>query len=405
MGEIQTRAPTPDPASHEPPSSARLGAYLRRLREGYGYTLRKVEERASVLGEPIDNSQLSRFEKGKAVPSFDKLRALAKVFNVPVQNFSDVLDLGEFAKYAPESREVEDLLQAAKRHFSEGQHGRAIATYEAALSIAESEHQSLNRIAKIRLGIAASLRALGKLSLADAELRSILKVKDALREELLIQALFQMTDVYRQFGDYFLAEIVAREGVELAERTSQSHAVSAFQNTLANILHDQGRPDDALRLYESCVASAEQATAYPHLAIVHRINFGGCLASVGQTERALEVLTEAFAKARTAGYRRSMALAKNRSAEALYLSGAHAECEPLLTESDSISTTGDTSFNDILFMNTYIRWKIAQHDQNFTGEKIAFGRLRHLRALLERKFPEVFDFDQYVETHRRSHHA
>ena len=79
-------------------ATTRLGEYLRRLREGYGYTLRKVEERATAMGEAIDNSQLSRFEKGKALPSFDKLRALARVFNVPVQNFSDVLDLEEYQR-------------------------------------------------------------------------------------------------------------------------------------------------------------------------------------------------------------------------------------------------------------------------------------------------------------------
>ena len=83
--------------------TTRLGGYLRRLREGYGYTLRKVEQQAMALGEAIDNSQLSRFEKGKAVPSFDKLRALARVFNVPVQNFSDVLDLEEYQPFKPTS--------------------------------------------------------------------------------------------------------------------------------------------------------------------------------------------------------------------------------------------------------------------------------------------------------------
>jgi len=31
------------------PTSVKLGVYLRRLREGYGYTLRKVEERAQEL--------------------------------------------------------------------------------------------------------------------------------------------------------------------------------------------------------------------------------------------------------------------------------------------------------------------------------------------------------------------
>ena len=92
MGQIKAQ----EPLSIASAESTRLGCYLRRLREGYGYTLRKVEERATAIGEAIDNSQLSRFEKGKAIPSFDKLRPLARVFNVPVQNFSDVLDLEEY---------------------------------------------------------------------------------------------------------------------------------------------------------------------------------------------------------------------------------------------------------------------------------------------------------------------
>ena len=94
MGEARTAGPMPgrDPrrdgrrrAPVAGAGSIRLGQYLRQLREGYGFTLRKVEEQAMAFGEAIDNSQLSRFEKGKAVPSFDKLRALARVFNVPVQ--------------------------------------------------------------------------------------------------------------------------------------------------------------------------------------------------------------------------------------------------------------------------------------------------------------------------------
>ena len=114
-------------------STTRLGTYLRRLREGYGYTLRKVEERAMAMGEAIDNSQLSRFEKGKAVPSFEKLRALARVFNVPVQNFSDVLDLEEYQHLKPRSAEYGELLKTGAEWLARGEHGRAFVTYERAL--------------------------------------------------------------------------------------------------------------------------------------------------------------------------------------------------------------------------------------------------------------------------------
>ena len=50
----QVRRGSHVPAGTPPPEvvgdpSTRLGTYLRRLREGYGYTLRKVEERATAL--------------------------------------------------------------------------------------------------------------------------------------------------------------------------------------------------------------------------------------------------------------------------------------------------------------------------------------------------------------------
>ena len=117
-GRAEVRLPTAfrdiDEAARaaDPETSTRLGSYLRRLREGYGYTLRKVEERAMAMGEAIDNSQLSRFEKGKSIPSFDKLRALARVFNVPIQSFSDVLDLEEYQHLKPEGDDYGEMLKA-----------------------------------------------------------------------------------------------------------------------------------------------------------------------------------------------------------------------------------------------------------------------------------------------------
>ena len=123
MQRVAGRNPDSDP----PPDSiaeagaTRLGIYLRKLRQGYGYTLRKVEEHAVSLGEAIDNSQLSRFEKGKAIPSFEKLRALARVFNVPVQNFSDVLDLEEYQQLKPETDNYAALLKVGSELLTKGE--------------------------------------------------------------------------------------------------------------------------------------------------------------------------------------------------------------------------------------------------------------------------------------------
>ena len=92
--------------------SARLGSYLRKLRAGYGYSLRRVEERARAEGGEIDNSQLSRYEKGICYPSFDKLRVLASVFNVSIQSFSDIVDLEAYEDLKPESGEPAEIIDA-----------------------------------------------------------------------------------------------------------------------------------------------------------------------------------------------------------------------------------------------------------------------------------------------------
>ena len=57
----------------------------------------------------------------------------------------------------------------------------------------------------------------------------------------------------------------------------------------------------------------------------------------------------------------------------------------------------DEKHFDILFFNAYFEWKMAEMEDNPTRAKIAFGRLKVLRASLERRFPEVEAFDEHVE--------
>src|SRR5881296_1497096 len=117
--------------------SVRLGHYLRRLRTGYGYSLRKVEEKARISGGDIDNSQLSRYEKGVCYPSFDKLRILAHIFNVSIQSFSDVVDLEKFEEYKPAEGEPDQLLEQGNEEYRLGNYGQAFAIYERAIELLE----------------------------------------------------------------------------------------------------------------------------------------------------------------------------------------------------------------------------------------------------------------------------
>ena len=388
------------------PPSKRLGAYLRRLREGYGYTLRKVEERALAIGESIDNSQLSRFEKGKAVPSFEKLRALARIFNVSVQNFSDVLDLEEYEPYKPTTTDYQELLRTGAELLARGEHGRAFVTYERALEVAESDGDgaaAVERAAEARWRMAAALKAMGKLSITEAELRAILKHRKQLGRRTRMKALLELSYVYRQFGDFYLASVFARECLELAAHEGDLRTQAGVLNNLGSVYHDEGDPEQALGYFQRALETLERLGGHEELWVVALANLGGCLVSAHRFEEGVTKLREAHAIARERGFRRATALSLNRLAEAYFHRGDYETARGYLVDSDALSSRAEESYHDILFMNAYIRWKMAVEEHNGTREKIAFGRLRHLRSLIERKFPEVQEFDEYVERTRRKH--
>ena len=385
-------------------SSTRLGDYLRRLREGYGYTLRKVEERAMAMGEAIDNSQLSRFEKGKAIPSFDKLRALARVFNVPVQNFSDVLDLEEYCYLRPESADYQELLRMGTELFARGEHGAAFITYECALEAAIEEADPQRRVelsAEARWRMATALRALGKLYMTERELREILKTRHKLSPRTRLRTLLQLSYLYRELGDLYLASVLAKESLELAECEGDLLTKAGVLNTLGNMRHDEGDADAALAAYRDALEVLEGLEGHLEMQASVMTNLGGCLVTLSRCEEGVTMLREAHTRARRGGFRRIAALSLTRLAEAAMQRGDHEESRDSLNESDSLASKAGDIYTDILFLNAYHRWSMARDEGNGTREKIAFGRLRHLRSLLQRRFAEVEAFDRHVARTRR----
>jgi len=133
-------------------------------------------------------------------------------------------------------------------------------------------------------------------------------------------------------------------------------------------------------------------------------NLGGCLVELGRIEEGMGRLREAHAKAREMGFRRVAALSLTRLAEAFLRRGERDRALQALTESDTLASRPDEAYQDILFLNSYHRWQMARREGNPTREKISFGRLRHLRSLVERRFPEVDEFDRHIERIGR-HHA
>ena len=382
--------------------SQRLGKYLRRLRSGYGYSLRRVEERARAEGGEIDNSQLSRYEKGICYPSFDKLRVLANVFNVSIQSFSDVVELEAYEDLKPESGEAKELIASGCEEVRQGNNGLAFAYFERAMECLLDEPPSVERhqlLGKVRVHQAIALRRLGKLSLAEQELRQALRQAEHLTPTLRARAVLTLASIHAHQGERFLAELEAERAYNLARDESLDRVAAMALHTIAHVVSEQGRYEEAVtrsreaaQLYEQC------GEAYEANRI--RINIGTYYSALGKYREGIRMLQTALQEARRCQHRRLESLAWSSLGDAYYRTEDLRRARRCFRESDSLAVFNNEKQTDILFYNAYYEWKMADQEDNPTRAKIAFGRLKVLRSNLERRFPEVEAFDEYVERGR-----
>lgn len=380
--------------------SIRLGNYLRRLRAGYGYSLRRVEERAKAEGGEIDNSQLSRYEKGICYPSFDKLRVLASVFNVSVQAFSDVVDLDSYEALKPAQGEPRALVEEGNAALKAGEYGRAFAYYEFALDLLHDSAAAgaEEMIDQTRVNLATALARLGKLALAEQELRQALRGTRTISPTLNARALLTLANLHADQGDLILAEIEAERASALAKSEHLDVLAARALHTLGRVLAERRQHLAAIERYREASAGydAVQETVE---AIRVRINLGDSYVAMGKVREGIRLLRAALAEAHAAGHRRLEAQCWSNLGDAYRRTNESSQAQACFQQSDALASAPER-YADILFFNAFHEWKMAAAQGNPTREKISFGRLKVLRSSLERRFPEVEAFDAYVERRR-----
>ena len=380
--------------------SVRLGNYLRRLRAGYGYSLRRVEERAKAEGGEIDNSQLSRYEKGICYPSFDKLRVLASVFNVSVQAFSDVVDLEAYEDLKPLGGDPVSIVDEGNAAMRAGDFGRAFAYYEFALDRLHDAptEGTQGLVAQTRVNLAMALSRLGKLSLAEHELRHGLRTPRSLSPTLMSRALLNLANSHADQGDLLLAEIEAEKALGVAKAENLALVSARALHTLGRVLAERQQHLEAIERYREAGALYDEC-GEAHEAVRVRINVGDCYVALGKTKEGIRMLRASLTEARSAGDRRLEAQAWSNLGEACLRASDHGQAQACFRQSDALASNPE-KYPDILFFNAFYEWKMAADQGNPTREKIAFGRLKVLRSSLERRFPEVEAFDSFVERRR-----
>ena len=380
--------------------STRLGNYLRRLRVGYGLSLRRVEDKAKTGGGEIDNSQLSRYERGKCYPSFDKLCLLANIFNVPIQNFSDVLDLERVEVYEPsEPATYEDIKVEAGREWDQGNYARAYAIYETALARLEDGAEGSvdpETLARARFNLARTLLRMGKTSLAETELRLILRRHRDISPTTEVAVLGALADAHEDKGDRYLALLESEKALALARESANVEYEGYALHRIGRLHFLDGEHAKALESFRGARTLLEDKASRYDLTLI-RINIGFCQAMLGKVDRGVRELREALQVAGKEGYRRCSTYAL------LYLGQIHlAKQEPVkardfFEEAELMAHGGEERFVDILFQTAYHLWEMARLSGNQVQEKVYFGRLKFLRSQLDRHFLEVEKFDQFIE--------
>jgi len=378
--------------------TVRMGEYLRKLRTGYGYSLRRVQERVRAEGGEIDNSQLCRYEKGLCYPSFDRVRLLASVFNVSIQSFADVLDLDSFERHTGDESDASELIEDGRRLMRQGEPGEAFVRFERALELLDAgspEQQRDALIGDVRVHLARSLIRLGKFALAETELRAALRNGNRLAPEIRVRALLGLAHIHAAAGERFFAEIEAQGARRLAlQKGMHRYAAMALQIT-ARILADRGKHEKAIERFHD--ASRLFGTCGDHAGTVHaRIGIANCYIEMGRYPAGTRLVLTSLARARKAGWHCLQALAWSTLGRAHYCKNNMARSAACLRKSDTLASRSDTPQPDLLFLNAYYVWQMSLQNDSPTRQQLVLGRLKTLRSCVVGRSPETDAFDEHV---------
>lgn len=237
-------------------ASKAVAQLLRARREELGFSLREVEKRARDEGEVIPFPTLARVEQGKVDPGVRRLHVLLKLYQVPVQLVSDIVELETFAGELPTSRDSKKLLEDGVRYWKAGELRKGTAHIIALqrLVAVDPKDRVLRQKAMVTFAIMAS--ALGKYHL------SLDLVSKLLREppddSLLVSVLVQAGVAWHRVG--------AGEAALAFLDRAQKHLKPDSHRERAWVLHEMaatlatlGRNDEATVALQKAIPAYRQA--------------------------------------------------------------------------------------------------------------------------------------------------
>lgn len=233
-------------AAHKP--SQRVGALLRKRRKELGLTLVEVVRRMKERGEVMPRSTLTRVEQGKLDPGTRRLHLLLRIYDIPADLVSDLVQLEALAVEAPEGLTLEELYREGIRHWRAGRTEQALANLFAVREYSPSSEEEKRYRHKATLAFAVTARGLGKTRLAKHLVEEVLV--DSPAPVTHVRLLVLASSLWARLGapEVALALIERAKHLLVPEDELGAAHVAAQR---AKLLVDSGDYDEALATIEA----------------------------------------------------------------------------------------------------------------------------------------------------------
>ena len=373
-------------------ANLRFPAYLRRCRQERRLSLRQVEKLSEGYPERISNSYLAYCETGRLLPSLGKLMTLSKVLGIPLQSFTERLELDREAGPGlalPAGATWSQVREAGIAAAEAGRLPDAFACFERALGLLDGASAGGEQV-DLRLDMAVVLKRMSRHYTAREILEEILSDK-TLSPCRIERALLQLGGVLREMGRLPIAVMVAKEALARAaareDRPKEGHAASL----LGNSLYDLGCFEEAAPIYHRAVRLFREMEDWAPLAC-NMANLGNCLVAQGHLTEGIRSLREAETLAGKHGFTRQLADITSYLGRAWQKQGAAARAERSFFQSNAIARTGD--YHDILFTNTWHLREIALKAGRRAEAADHLRSLRYFRTRVDNINAEIRAYDR-----------
>lgn len=320
------------------PSQA-VAELLRSKREDLGLSLREIEKRTAEAGELIPFPTLAKVEQGKVDPGVRRLHLLLKLYKVPLQVVSDLVELEDFAGKLPKHQDGKKLYEEGLQLWKSGETRKGLACLIALQKLSKDAPRERAFRQKAVLSFAIMASSLGKYHLSLELVGNLLLERP--EGELLVSAfvqagrcwnhlgapevglafleraeklcgsdasnergfvLHQKASTLATMGDYAAASDALSRAIAAYRKAGDAYGESRCFGVKFRILDLEGNHRAALRAAREGIAHA-QRNDFTRIRTLRKIDEGRVWLALGDGERSIETLRAALAEAVTDGDR------------------------------------------------------------------------------------------------------